>query len=208
LTLNRRRRGYRVTPGRGRTRRNRVSPGQRTESALAWPQSHRCSPSTRRSDNNRTLPVITWAGNESRPDRIRADQHLCSGHLSQPAHPPSRLHWSTLTVIGHRRLPHGPGTAQAAPSAAEGSASILTAPVMQHGRPSQCGLPDVAGDLRIQFAEIAFIGITGRRSSCREGRAGPGQHVDARDRLAGEVLGGEDDQVGGAAVGVWTKAIT
>jgi hypothetical protein len=26
--------------------------------------------------------------------------------------------------------------------------------------------------------------------------------VDARDRLAGEILGGEDDQVGGAAVGV------
>ena len=24
---------------------------------------------------------------------------------------------------------------------------------MQHGRPGQCGLPDVAGDLRIQFAE-------------------------------------------------------
>jgi len=30
-----------------------------------------------------------------------------------------------LTVIGHRQFPDGPGTAQAAPSAADGSASIL-----------------------------------------------------------------------------------
>ena len=60
-----------------------------------------------------------------------------------------------LAVIGHRRLPHGPRTAQASPSAAEGSASVLTVPVMQDRRPGQCGLPDVAGDLRIQFAETA-----------------------------------------------------
>jgi len=50
-------------------------------------------------------------------------------------------------------LPHGPRTAQAAPSAAEGSANILRVLVMQHGRPGQFGLPDVAGDLRIQFSE-------------------------------------------------------
>ena len=65
-----------------------------------------------RAGDSRMLPVIT--GNESRPDRIRAHQRLCSGHPSQPAHPPSRLHWSTLAVIGHRRMPHGPRTAQAA----------------------------------------------------------------------------------------------
>jgi hypothetical protein len=90
----------------------------------------------------------TWAGNESCPARIRADQHLCSGHPSQPAHPPSRPHWSTLAVIGHRPFPYGPRTAQAASSAAEDSASILRVSVMQDWRPGQCGLPDVASDLQ------------------------------------------------------------
>jgi hypothetical protein len=60
-----------------------------------------------------------------------------------------------LAVIGYRRLPLGPGTTQAAMSAAEGSASILRVPVMQQGRQGQCGLRDVAGDLRIQLAEPA-----------------------------------------------------
>ena len=103
----------------------------------AWRRSslRACS---RRSDNSRALPVITSAGNESRPDRIRAHQCLCSGHPSQPAHPPSRPHWSTLAVISHRRLPHGPRTAQAAASTAEGSASTLRVPVMQDRQPGQC----------------------------------------------------------------------
>jgi hypothetical protein len=35
-----------------------------------------------------------------------------------------------------------------------------------------------------------------------------GRQVDTCDGLAGEVLCGEDDQVGGAAAGLWTKAMT
>ena len=41
-----------------------------------------------------------------------------------------------------------------------------------------------------------------------EAEGDAGGQVDAGDRLAGEVLGGEDDQVGGAAVGLWTNAMT
>src|SRR2546426_10699951 len=57
--------------------------------------------------------------------------------------------WPSSVIAGCRTAPGRPRTA---PSAAESSASILTVPVMQDRRPGQCGLPDVAGDLRIQFA--------------------------------------------------------
>jgi hypothetical protein len=72
-----------------------------------------------------------------------------------------------LAVIGHRRLPHGPRTAQAASSAAEDSASILRVPVMQDRRPGQCSLPDVAGDLRIQFAETGQDGQAAQTQNAR-----------------------------------------
>jgi hypothetical protein len=75
-----------------------------------------------------------------------------------------------LAVIGHRRLPHGPGTAQGASSVAEDSASILRAPVMQDRRPGRCGLPDVAGDLRIQFAET---GQDGQAAQIQNARSQP-----------------------------------
>ena len=38
---------------------------------------------------------------------------------------------------------------------------------MQHERPSQCGLPDVAGDLRIQFAETGQDGQAAQTQNAR-----------------------------------------
>ena len=38
---------------------------------------------------------------------------------------------------------------------------------MQHGQPGQCGLPDVAGDLRIQFAETGQDGQAAQTQNAR-----------------------------------------
>ena len=38
---------------------------------------------------------------------------------------------------------------------------------MQDGRPGQCGLPDVAGDLRIQFAETGQDGQAAQTQNAR-----------------------------------------
>ena len=59
--------------------------------------------------------------------------------------------WPSSVIAGCRTAPGRPRP----PSAAEDSASILRVTVMQDRRPGQCGLPDVADDLPIQFAETA-----------------------------------------------------
>ena len=44
---------------------------------------------------------------------------------------------------------------------------MLRVPVMQDRRPGRCGLPDVAGDLRIQFAETGQDGQAAQTQNAR-----------------------------------------
>jgi hypothetical protein len=44
---------------------------------------------------------------------------------------------------------------------------------MQYGRPGQCGLPDVIGDLRIQFAETGQDGQAAQTESALPASASP-----------------------------------
>ena len=97
-----------------------------------------------------------------------------------------------MAVIGHRRLPHGPRTAQDGPISCREQRQHLAGTRQAAWRPGQCRLPDVAGDLRIQFAETGQVGglskeICAAQAAAILDEAEPGGAVrQARLELAAE----------------------